>query len=154
MSVSKIRLICHYILKAKQRINSIKIMINVGGQRNRIFLIRLKKYFGCQIVKVSSGIFTSGEPNHLNQKSLKDTRAEVINDSLSLIKGVSNVKRFDMAPIPPCTLPFSRLGSLILISNTEAVRPPKRAGTPPCTIQPRESHRMEKWKITQTNALD
>ena len=45
--------------------------------------------------------------------------------------GISANSRLETKPIPPCILNLSVLGSIILISNTEAERPPKRVGIPP-----------------------
>ena len=70
-------------------------------------------------------------PTNLNQKSLNDKRPAAKIDNLFLIIGTSTIARFDTKPIPPCNLNFSKLGSVILISKIEAVRPPKREGTPP-----------------------
>ena len=70
-------------------------------------------------------------PTNLNQKSLKDNRPAAKIDNFSLIIGTSTITLFDTNPIPPCSLNFSKLGSVIFMSKIEAVRPPKREGTPP-----------------------
>ena len=62
--------------------------------------------------------------NNLNQKSLNEALPAVKNDNLFLMIGTSTIIRLDTGPIPPSNLNFSRLGSIILISKTEAVLPP------------------------------